>query len=226
MSDHSRYAVYFMPSEGALQTFGAGWLGWDAIAGAEVAQTALPATVPPIEQITRAPRKYGFHGTLKPPFHLQGSLPDLKEAVATLAQRTAPARAAGLALTRLGRWFALTPTGDISGIGRIAAACVTELDAFRTPPSVAELDRRRKAGLTDRQDHHLRKWGYPYVLDQFRFHLTLTGKVEKDILDAVEAAITDALPPLPEPFVMADICLCGERPDGRFELIHRYALTG
>lgn len=226
MSDHSRYAVYFMPPEGVLQTFGARWLGWDAVTGTEVAQTALPENLPPIEQITGAPRKYGFHGTLKPPFRLQGSLPDLEAAVAALACRTAPARSAGLALTRLGRWFALTPTGDISGIGRIAAACVTDLDAFRTPASEAELDRRRKAGLTDRQEHHLRKWGYPYVLDQFRFHLTLTGKVDKDRLDAVEAAIRDALPPLPEPFVMADICLCGERPDGRFELIHRYALTG
>lgn len=222
MSHHSRFAVYYMPPKGDLSEFGARWLGWDAQAAMAIAQPDDLAA------LTEAPRKYGFHGTLKPPFRLaQGRGPeDLIAEVAALAARMAPAQADGLTLTRLGRWFALTPTGETSGIARVAAACVTELDGFRAPASEDELARRRKAGLTPAQDAHLVQWGYPYVLDQFRFHLTLTGKAPKDTLDSVEARIRADLPPLPAPFEVSDICLCGERADGRFELIHRYALTG
>lgn len=224
MSVHSRFAVYYMPPEGALAEFGAQWLGWDAQAGLEVPQPEVAG----LREITQAPRKYGFHGTLKPPFRLaEGKTREaLEHMIADLAARTAPAEGERLALTRLGRWFALTPQGDNAQIARVAAACVTELDDFRAPACEAELARRRKGGLLAAQEAHLMRWGYPYVLDQFRFHLTLTGKVAADRLDAVEAEIRAALPPLPTPFPVSDVCLCGERADGRFELLHRYALTG
>ncbi|MFW2544834.1 DUF1045 domain-containing protein [Primorskyibacter sp. 2E107] len=224
MSHHSRYAVYFMPRPGGLASFGAHWLGWDAQAGCDIAKLG----VADIGSLTEAPHKYGFHGTLKPPFRLAEGcdVAGLDAAMAALAGRTEPAQAEGLALTRLGRFFALTPVGDVSGISRVAAACVTELDAFRAPASAEELARRRKAHLSDRQDALLTAWGYPYVLDQFRFHLTLTGKVPKPQLDAVQAEIQTHLPDLPAPFELADICLCGERGDGRFELLHRYPLCG
>lgn len=223
MSSHSRFAIYYMPPAGGLAEFGASWLGWDAQGGHAVAQPD-----PDLAALTAAPRKYGFHGTLKPPFALApGQTPDaLRDAVAALAARTAPATADGLHLTRLGRWFALTPSGDTAGIARVAAACVTQLDAFRAPASADELARRRAGGLSPAQEAHLLQWGYPYVLDQFRFHLTLTGKIDRDALDQVETRIRAALPALPAPFVLGDICLCGERPDGRFVLLHRYALSG
>lgn len=209
--------------EGDLADFGAAWLGWDAQRACVVAQPDAG-----VAEITATPRKYGFHATLKPPFRLaegQGAA-QLQQAVTDLASRTAPAQADGLALTRLGRWFALTPTGDAAGIARVAAACVTDLDQFRAPPSEAELEKRRAGGLSAAQEAHLARWGYPYVLDQFRFHLTLTGKVDREYLDTTETRIRAALPDLPAPFVLDTVCLCGERADGRFELLHRYALTG
>ncbi|MEQ5871033.1 DUF1045 domain-containing protein [Sagittula sp. NFXS13] len=224
MSQHSRFAIYYMPSVGALADFGAQWLGWDA----QAAKSRAQPDVPGIAALTDAPRKYGFHGTLKPPFRLrQGRTEaDLRAAVADLASRTAPAQADSLVLTRFGRWFALTPTGDTSGIGRVAAACVTELDDFRAAATEAELAKRRKGGLSETQDAHLTRWGYPFVLDQFRFHLTLTGKAPAKDLDTIEAQIQMRLPTLPQPFLVSDICLSGERADGRFELLHRYTLSG
>ncbi|MBP0484433.1 DUF1045 domain-containing protein [Sagittula salina] len=222
MSHHSRFAVYYMPPAGPLADFGARWLGWDAQAARALPQDAGRAA------LTETPRKYGFHATLKPPFVLAPGTDrqSLHAALTALAARTAPAQAPGLALTRLGRWFALTPAGDTVGISRVAAACVTELDTFRAPTTEADLARRRKAGLTPAQEAHLARWGYPYVLDQFRFHLTLTGKCAREDLDDAESAIRAALPPLPQPFAVPEVCLCGERDDGRFELLHRYALTG
>ncbi|NCO88138.1 MAG: DUF1045 domain-containing protein [Rhodobacterales bacterium] len=224
MSNHSRFAVYYAPPPGAFADFGAHWLGWQVEGGRAVVQPAVPN----IEALTAAPRKYGFHGTLKPPFRLSDgmTLDGLRAALADLAIRVAPAQADGLVLTRLGHWFALTPTGDTMGIAQVAAACVTELDRFRAPASEAELDKRRKGDLTAAQVAYLTRWGYPYVFDQFRFHLTLTGKVPADAIDGVESQIRACLPALPKPFALAEVCLCGERTDGRFEVLHRYTLTG
>lgn len=224
MSRHSRYAVYYMPSPGPLARFGAAWLGWDALTGCEVPH--LP--VPGLPDLTQTPRKYGFHGTLKPPFRLvEGQSPArLARAVKDLAAATAPARAGnGLTLTRMGRFFALTPQGDAGSIARVAAACVEELDPFRAPASDAELARRRN-GLTDRQEALLLQWGYPFVMDQFHFHLTLTGAVPKACQQEVWAQIESQLPDLSGPFDLRDLCLAGERADGRFELLHRYPLLG
>lgn len=222
--EYTRYAVYYMPREGAFADFGARWLGWDALRGADVPQPDMPG----IAALTRTPRKYGFHGTLKPPFRLApGTTADgLAQAVRALAAETAPATAPGLHLCRLGRFFALTIDGDEAGVARVAAACVTGLDGFRAPPTEAELARRRKANLSPRQEALLQEWGYPHVLDAFRFHLTLTERVERDALDTVEQQIRAHLPDLPAPFRVEDIVLAAERPDGRFELVERFALTG
>ncbi len=178
--------------------------------------------------MTVTPRKYGFHGTLKPPFRLAdgATFEELKTAVAELAQDTCPAQAAGLELSALGRFLALTPTGDMTDLSRVAGACVRNLDQFRAPASQAELDRRRQSGLTPRQEAHLLDWGYPYVFDDFKFHLTLTGRLPAEDVSHWRQTVLTQLPDLPTPFEIADIALCGEREDGFFELIHRYALSG
>lgn len=220
----TRFAIYYLPPDGALAEFGAAWLGWDAIRGAAAVQPVVPG----LDDVTMTPRKYGFHGTLKPPFRLARgtSAEALAKAVAMMAQDCAPAVAEGLALRRLGRFLALTPEGDQTGIARVAATCVEVLDPFRAPTGAAELARRRKAGLTDRQDDYLVRWGYPYVMEEFRFHLTLTGRLEPETIDHWTAIAKAHLPPLPHPFAMEEVALVGERPDGCFELIQRYALAG
>ncbi|HZD24872.1 MAG TPA: DUF1045 domain-containing protein, partial [Alphaproteobacteria bacterium] len=59
----------------------------------------------------------------------------------------------------------------------------------RAPPQAAELAKRRAAGLTPRQEDLLRRWGYPYVMEEFRFHITLTGPVEPDEAAALLPAL-------------------------------------
>lgn len=221
---HTRYAVYYVPAPGALATFGADWLGWDVVEGGPVAQAALPG----LADITATPRKYGFHGTLKPPFRLaEGeNVAALQAALEVFAAGHAPACCAGLELARLGGFLALIPRGDVAELATLAGACVTELDRFRAPATPQEITRRRSAGLTPEQDAHLLAWGYPYVLDQFRFHLTLSGKLDRVALEHWHAHLTSALPALPEPFCIDALTLVGERSDGAFEVVHRYALTG
>ncbi|MGD9293376.1 MAG: DUF1045 domain-containing protein [Roseobacter sp.] len=221
---YTRFAVYYLPPDGPLAEFGATWLGWDVARGRMVDQF----TVPGICDITMTPRKYGFHGTLKPPFRLRAGcdVVQLRSALADLAGGCASAQCDTLQVSRLGSFLALTLVGDTSGIAGIAATCVRELDGFRAPPGEEELIRRRKAGLTDRQDALLARWGYPYVMEEFRFHLTLTGRLPKDAIRNWEEHVRRHLPALPSPFVMDTIALVGEREDGCFELIQRYALTG
>jgi len=213
-----------MPPNGALADFGARWLGWDVAKGGP----AQSFDMPELHSITMTPRKYGFHGTLKPPFRLaegQG-VEGLQNALSQLACALAPARSGGLELTRLGGFLSLTPTGDTSDLARVATACVRDLDIFRAPATEAELERRRKAGLSASQDDLLMAWGYPYVMEEFRFHLTLSGRLPDDQITHWAQAAAQHLPDLPETFEIAQIALCGERADGCFELIHRYTLSG
>ena len=213
-----------MPPDGPLADFGAAWLGWDVAAGHEGPQLDVPG----LHDITMTPRKYGFHGTLKPPFRLaEGcTLDRLDIAARNVAAKCTPAVCNGLALRPLGDFLALTPVGDRTPLQAIAEACVRDFDAFRAAPTPTELARRRQNGLTERQETLLTNWGYPYVLEEFQFHLTLSGKLSGDIITDWQETIALHLPELPCPFVVDQISLCGERTDGRFELIHRYNLTG
>ena len=220
---YTRFAVYYLPPAGALAAFGAAWLGWDLATGRVADQFSLPD----LDDVTVTPRKYGFHATLKPPFRLKPpqSAADLAKALERLAATCAPAASEGLQLSRLGGFLALTPVGQSDEIARVAAQCVVDLDPFRAAPSEAELARRR-AGLSARQTALLARWGYPYVMEEFGFHLTLTGRLAPETRAGWRAALEARLPVLPAPFVLDEIALVGEREDGRFELIQRYPLTG
>ncbi len=228
MTGTTRYAIYYAP-EGALARFGAAWLGWDAEAGETRAHPAIGPLPRPPADLTATPRKYGFHGTMKPPFRLaEGQdAAGLRAALAALCAGLAPVRLDGLRLRRLGGFLALVPEGETAPLELLAADVVAGLDAFRAPPTAAEITRRRPERLTPRQRDHLDRWGYPYVMDEFRFHLTLTGDLPEAEAAAVEAVLGPALAPLlPRPFVVDALGLYAEAADGRFRLLHRYPLSG
>lgn len=133
-------------------------LGWDIVAARSCRQPDIPG----FPEVTKAPQCYGFHGTLKPPFHLADGkgLAQLQASVASFAQTCAPMRCDSLALSPVRHFLALTPVGGSSGIARIATGCVAEFDARRAAPDEQELVHRRKAGLTARQDLLLTRGGY------------------------------------------------------------------
>ena len=226
---YHRYAIYVTPRPGELADFGAAWLGWDAAAGSARVQPAIEGLPRPLDQITAAPRRYGFHGTIKPPFRLaEGADPErLSAALDGFCARQAPVAVPGLALNRLGKFLALCPVGGTAALDALAAAAVARLDAFRAQPDAAELARRRAARLTTRQEAMLQRWGYPHVMEEFRFHMTLTGPLTAAELAAVEAALAPRLAPiLPAPFAIDALTLVGEDGDGRFHQVSRVALTG
>lgn len=225
--DYQRYAIYYAPpADSALHELGSAWLGWDTIAGHEVPHPDIPGLPAPVSSLSETPRKYGLHGTLKPPFRLMGGTVD--DLVAVIEQDICDQPAFELPLlqaTALGRFLALTPSAPSEPLAALAAACVQAPDRFRAPQTEAELEKRRASGLTETQEQNLQRWGYPYVLDEFRFHITLTGKLDPSIVQPVQAALQSHLAPaVSEPVWVKDVCLFGEAPDGRFHQINRFAL--
>lgn len=227
MQTSKRFAIYLAP-QGPWADAAAAWLGWDLATGTARAQPALPGLPRPLVDLTAQARKYGLHATIKPPFRLAegADAQALHAAVATLAARLAPVDADGLAISDLHGFLALTPLGDTTALDALAAEVVRSLDAFRAPPSDAELARRRAAGLSPAQEANLARWGYPYVMDQFRCHLTLTGRLAAEEAATVAAAAQAQLGALPTPWHIDSLALAGEQADGGFRLLHRYALTG
>ncbi|KPA20600.1 hypothetical protein shim_32030 [Shimia sp. SK013] len=223
-----RYGIYYTPCPGALADFGAAWLGWDVTTGADVAHPDVDGLPLPVTEITATPRKYGLHGTIKPPFFLADGtqIDDLAQTFATLCTRLAPITLDGLVLARLGSFIALKIDGDQTALADLAGTVVRDLDNFRAPPTKAELERRRKSSLSARQDALLTQWGYPYVMDEFRFHITLSGRVGKNAEATIAALTPHVTPILPNPFVVNSLTLVGEDDAGMFHEIQRHTLTG
>ena len=201
-----RFAIYAAPGvrAGEHGTVGARlrdraerWLGRGV--GPDPVGPAVPAgwTRPEIDAITVDARRYGFHATLKPPFRLApGRTPEeLDAAVARFAAGRAGAVIPALALGRLGGFFALVPGEEDPALNALADDVVRAFDDFRDPPTEAELERRHRAGLTARQRELLGAWGYPYVLDEFRCHLTLTDRIPAPRRPAVERVLRDWFAP-------------------------------
>ncbi|MEM6759468.1 MAG: DUF1045 domain-containing protein [Pseudomonadota bacterium] len=222
-----RYAVYYTPApESALAAFGAAWLGWDSATGRAVAH---PEASVDIDAVTQTPRKYGFHGTIKPPFRLAKGTKEkmLDDALATLCANAEPVTLAALKLAALGRFLALVPAGDVAALSALAARVVQELDPFRAPLTKDELARRQSGHLSDAQQAMLRRWGYPHVMDQFRFHMTLTGRLDAAAREAVVEALVAPLTQLRlAPYTLSGLTLLGEDRAGRFHQISRHRLGG
>lgn len=216
-----RYAIYATP-EGALAQAGAGWLGWDIHTGTGVAH---PDGLD-LAAVTARPRRYGLHATIKPPLRLAAGRDanGLTEAAREIAATLSPVTLEGLQVAQLGRFLALRPVGPTAALDAMAARVVRDIDGFRAPASQEELERRR-GRLSPRQEENLTRWGYPHVMEDFRFHITLTGPLsEPDVLRARAEAYF--APVLPRPFAITNLTLVGEDPEGFFHAVERLPLGG
>jgi putative phosphonate metabolism protein len=225
-----RYAIYWAPpKDSVLARLGASWLGRDG-EGRAVPQRPPVAGFADdrLDALTAEPRRYALHATLKPPFTLAaGADPGmLRQALAGFATARRRVILPALRLTRLERFIVLTPSAPCPALNDLAAGCVTAFDRFRAPPSPAEFARRRAAGLSPAEEAHLARWGYPYVLDCFRFHVTLTGPLEPAEVERLMAPLAAMFQPVTEAGVaLEDIALFHEPSAGApFRLVERFAL--
>lgn len=191
----TRYAIYYAPEpDSPLRAFGAAWFEGRLAGG--VSEDRL-------REITVAPRSYGFHATLKPPFALaRGRTADeLFAAFTQFVEGRGPFDVAGLQLAEIGGFLALTLRSHSEPFAQLAEGAVRAFEPFRATSSAEELARRRSGRLNAREHELLEVWGYPYVLDTWRFHMTLTQRLD----DAERAVVRAALEPLVAPLVAAPL---------------------
>lgn len=223
----ARVALYYAPAaDDPLCTCGAGWLGRDPVTGAPCPQPALPD----IAAIAAAPRRYGFHATLKPPMALRDGITWDEMVLATRAiAASIPAfDLPPLAVADLHGFLALRETAPSPALQALADACVAGADHLRAPPDEADLARRRRGGLSPAQEANLLRWGYPDVFATWTFHMTLTRRLSAwehaTLRPAAEAWFA---PALRQRRRMADICLFLQPNESApFLLIERIALAG
>ncbi|MBB2751484.1 UNVERIFIED_ORG: putative phosphonate metabolism protein [Rhizobium aethiopicum] len=190
-----RYALYFSPPKDDPLTGAASlWLGRDAFAGKTYAAPD-DAQLGAAEQfeLTADPRRYGFHATIKAPFSLAATVTekDLMAVVEEFAARTEAFEIPELVLGQLGRFFALVPGSLHQPLQDFASKVVKSFEPFRAALTEADMARRNPEKLSDSQRANLQRWGYPYVMEDFGFHMTLTGQVPETRAAVMKAILTE-----------------------------------
>jgi putative phosphonate metabolism protein len=178
---YPRYAIYFTPEPGSdFDRFGAELLGRDATTGQDLSFPAGTLQLAPDwRELTRDPRKYGFHATLKAPHSLAPGKTEAELLAACEAFARTPRSIPVISpvVGSISGFIAVVPAKPSAELERLAADCVSEFDSFRAPLTAADRARRNPSMLTPRQRDYLDRWGYPYVMQDFRFHMTLTGRL-------------------------------------------------
>jgi putative phosphonate metabolism protein len=193
MAGFPRYAIYYVSAPGSdLDRFGGRSLGYDAFSGEQLPfPDDILRMVPEWCELTQDPRKYGFHATLKAPLSLAAGRTEheLFAACESFAARPRPIPLINPVVSSISGFVAVVPAHPSPELERLAADCVREFDGFRAPLTPEDRARRNPSALTQRQREYLDRWGYPYVMEDFRFHMTLTGRLGAEQRESVLAML-------------------------------------
>ena len=176
----ARYAVFYCPEDSSeLGLYGQQVLGRSA--DGQVLESAY-GDCPDWQQasaLSATPAHYGFHATLKAPFHLAECVSEqqLLDAVETLACRQTVIAMQTIRPRLLSGFVALTLQPQSQAIATLAELCVTQFEPYRAPLSQDDILKRKPDQLTERQREYLYQYGYPHVMSEFRFHMTLSGQI-------------------------------------------------
>ena len=217
-----RAAIFYAPAtDDPLWAAGSGWLGRDAATNIAQQQPS-----PKLACLTQIPARYGFHATLKPPMRLAGSLACLAADLAALAARMAPFDLPPLRVGMIGDMLALLLSTPSPALQELCDACVRDLDQHRRPADATEQARRRQTALSVREEALLARWGYPYVFDRWRFHMTLSSPLPARIQpDRISLARQYFAPSLALPRRVEALSLFIQPDDNAsFHLARRFAL--
>ncbi|MDR2695432.1 MAG: DUF1045 domain-containing protein [Deltaproteobacteria bacterium] len=234
---HARYAIYYIPEPGTvLASLGSALLGRDSETGHTMAQPVFSGVAQKtLHALTADARRYGLHATLKAPFFPAPGMTERKLllAAARFVRNREAISLPRLQLARPGAFFALVPSEAspeerqaLQRVNALAAEAVSFFDPFRAAPSEQEIARRNPHGLSARQRTLLAEWGYPYVFDEYRFHITLAGTPRESMeTHAVEACLRTYLTAAcNEDTALSGICVCKQFAhdhDSAFMLLQR-----
>ena len=228
--NYKRYAIYYAPIENPeLDLFGKCWLGWDPYKGVETTKSDL-SKLPSFKKFSSlvlTPKQYGFHGTIKAPFRLKNEYTynDLENKVREISKQIHSFYFDQLIIKKLGNFIGLIPTNNLK-INAVSNKFVEELDYLRDELSESEIKKRKPHKLTSNQKQMLFKWGYPYVFNEFKFHLTLTGKLRIEEIDNVYKYLQTILKSVNlRKIHFKSICIFGQKTDEKFYFIKKINFT-
>jgi putative phosphonate metabolism protein len=231
MTGFPRYAIYFADgADSALSRFGAESVGYDARTGNELPYPDDALRIASDwHDITADPRKYGFHATLKAPMALAPGRTEaeLVAACAAFADKTRPIPVIRPVIDAISGFIAVIPAEPVDDLQQLAADCVRGFDAFRAPLSAEDRIRRRPEKLSQRQRDYLDRWGYPYVMEEFRFHMTLTGRLDAEQRGPIVAMLRSRFAALRLDTLAIDRIALFRQDDAgaRFRIIGEWPLT-
>ncbi|MDO9414913.1 DUF1045 domain-containing protein [Pararhizobium sp.] len=220
-----RYAICFTPPvHDPLSIAAAAWLGRNVYSGDPVEPpVACNLAKQDLAYHTAMPRRYGFHAGLKVAFGINPETNEtaLLKALMRFSGTVAPFQIPALEIARLGDFYGLVPSAPSEAMNFLAASVVHEFDRFRSPLSDAEIERRDPDGLTAPQFANLHRWGHPYVMDEFRFHMTLTGPVGPKDAPRIEKALRETFDAaLDKPVSVSNLALFVEEERGSPFRVH------
>lgn len=214
-----RFAIYFAPSATSnLWERAATWLGRDANDGDLFNGPVAGIDRDRLLNLTQSANRYGFHATLKAPMALADGYNEasLRAALDEFAARHRPVNLGKLRLASLQGFLALMVDGENEALADFAAHVVEDFDPFRAPMSTKDYAARASKGLNERQIELLDAYGYPYVFEQFRFHMTLTDRLgDEDAQDIAQAAATWFGPVLEDEVILDRLSLFHEPEAGK-----------
>jgi putative phosphonate metabolism protein len=227
MANYPRYAIYYAAARGSvLDRFGAALLGYDAYAGDDL---PFPDGVPlDWREVTHDPRKYGFHATLKAPMALAAGRTEtqLVAACELFADAARPVPLIKPVVGSIGGFIAVIPAEPSAELRVLAAECTRAFDFFRAPLTPEDRIRRNPEKLTPKQCEYLDRWGYPYVMEEFRFHMTLTGRLPAARRDETVAMLQSRFAEIGPPSLEIDRIALFRQDDAaaRFRIIGHWPL--
>ncbi|WP_051257710.1 DUF1045 domain-containing protein [Desulfovibrio cuneatus] len=214
-----RYAIYYIPKhETPLYSRGAALLGYDVYTGHQLPsiKAALPRPLAE-DALTQEPARYGLHATVVAPFFIASlTEEELLAEAAAFCLRASSVVLPHVQLVMHRGFFALRPA-QVSARERTAYAQLMQLAALavrffhplQAPLEEVELRRRGGHSLTPRQQANLTRWNYPYVLDEYEFHITLTGKIAEGQENSLVLPLNSYFAPLlMDPLEIGSLCVC------------------
>ncbi len=242
---HYRYAIYFIPEKNSiLYRLGSALLGYDIYAGKSVEKPsiALPSGIS-AQELVAGVQHYGLHATVVAPFFLnETSEKELVHSVNYFCQSNQPVIFPRVKVHLHQGFMAVCPAETenteqtaYTPMQALAAKAVRFFYPLRKAPSDAEINSRLGAGLSTRQMEYLKRWNYPYVFEEYSFHITLTGMVNENDVPCLNTVLYNYLEEaLAEPLIIDRLCICrqevaknhveGEKHKGSFTVYKTFLL--
>ena len=237
MTNYKRVAIYFLPKKNSsLENFGKNLLGRDINKKKKISLTRRQkyfinrgfTYFDELKDYCEEPAKYGFHATLKAPFRLKRNVKtkNFYDVISHIAAQHSRFKIKGLKIVYSKKFTFITSRKPNKLLINLENDLVKHLDTFRAELNKTEIKKRIPDSLTFKQNKYLKEWGYPFVLDQFKFHMTLMNQNNNKLSNKQKLELEKLIYKISNNLLeFNEISLLGENKNGYFEEIKRFKLN-